>query len=257
MTARLRLALLALAAPLLALAEPAPLQILLVTGGGYHDYPGQAKILTEGLEGRLHAKVTVNLSNEKKHPAFRGPGWAKGYDVVIHNTCNSADLTDPEQVKVLTEEHAGGVPAAVVHCAMHCFRPGGPHEYQKFLGVVSRNHEAHHPVTITKRGDHPVMRLFPETWTTPKGELYRILDVMPGVVELAHGVAKEQKVHLCYWAHTYGKGRVFGTTIGHHNETMRESVYLDTLARGLLWATDRLDAAGQPQPGLWRAAANP
>ncbi len=228
---------------------PQPLQILLVTGGGYHDYPNQAKILTEGLQERIHCKVTVNLSNEEHHPAFKAPGWAKGYDLVIHNTCNAANTNNAELVKIITDEHASGVPAAMVHCAMHCFRPGGPHEYQKLLGVVSRNHERHHPVTITKQGDHPVMAGFPDEWTTPKGELYRIIDVMPNVTPLAMGVATEEASHLCYWVHEYGKARVFGTTIGHHNETMQEDVYLDTLARGILWATGKLDDKGAAKDG--------
>ena len=30
--------------------------------------------------------------------------------------------------------------------------------------------------------------------------------------------------------------RVFGTTFGHSNETFQDSVFLDTFARGLLWA---------------------
>ncbi len=229
--------------------EVKPLSILLVTGGGWHDYKNQAIILTEGLESRINCKVTVNMSGNAKHPAFAAAGWAKGYDLVIHNTCNSADTNDPEQVKIITDEHKNGVPGAVVHCAMHCFRPNGPHEYQKFLGVLSRAHEGHHPVTITKKGNHPVMAGFPDKWTTPKGELYRIIEVMPGVTELAVGVASEKKEHMCYWVHQYGKARVFGTTIGHHNETMKEKVYLDTLARGVLWATGKLGDDGKPVAG--------
>lgn len=233
-------------------ATPPPLKILLVTGGGFHDYPTQSRILSQGLEERLHAEVTVNLSNEEHHPAYSGERWAEGFDVVIHNTCATGNTDDPEQVKIITDEHARGIPAVMLHCAMHCFRPGGPHEYQKLLGVLSRNHEKHHPVTITKKSDHPIMAGFPEEWTTPKGELYRILNVMPGVTPLAMGVASEEQSHLCYWIHEYGKARVFGTTIGHHNETMQEKVYLDTLARGVLWATGHLNDDGSPAEGYGR-----
>ena len=230
-------------------AAPEPLQILLITGGGYHDYPAQAKILQAGLEERIHCQVTAKLSDEEHHPVFSSAGWAEGYDMVIHNICSTGNTDDPDLVKIITEEHAGGVPAAMVHCAMHCFRPGGPHEYQKLLGVLSRNHEQHHQVTITKKSDHPIMAGFPDEWTTPKGELYRILHVMPGVTPLAMGVASEEQQHLCYWVHEYGKARVFGTTIGHHNETMQEKVYLDTLARGVLWATGKLNDDGTPAAG--------
>jgi type 1 glutamine amidotransferase len=43
--------------------------------------------------------------------------------------------------------------------------------------------------------------------------------------------------------------RVFGTTIGHHNETMRQETYLDLVTRGLLWAAGKLDESGKPKPG--------
>lgn len=232
-----------------------PLRILLATGGGYHDYKTQSNILKEGMEKRINCEVTVVMSGEVNHPAFPGPGWAKDYDFVIHNLCNAADTDDQTQVKVITDEHKAGTPAAVLHCSMHCYRPNGPHEYQKFLGVVSRAHERHHPVAITRnaeQADHPVMAGFPEKWTTPQGELYRILEVMPNVTELASGVASEEKVHMCYWTHQYGDAKIFGTTIGHHNETMQDPVYLDTLARGILWATDHIEKDGSPKAGYGR-----
>ena len=51
------------------------------------------------------------------------------------------------------------------------------------------------------------------------------------------------------WTHLYRGVRVFGTTIGHHNETMEGEVFLDTVSRGLLWAVGRLAPAGRPLTG--------
>jgi type 1 glutamine amidotransferase len=53
------------------------------------------------------------------------------------------------------------------------------------------------------------------------------------------------------WVNEYGekKSRVFGTTIGHHNETMLEDTYLDLVTRGLLWASGKLDDDGKPVAG--------
>lgn len=233
-----------------------PIKVLLVTGGGYHDYPTQMKILSEGIAARTHAVFTIKHLDGKTndapttHPAYVGKDWAKGFDIVIHNTCNSADTDDPDLVENIAQAHRGGIPAMFVHCAMHCFRPTKGGEYQKMLGVTSRNHEAHHPVTITNaKPDHPIMKAFPEKWTTPKGELYRIISMPDTTVSLGTGEASEKKPHTCIWVHQYGKGRVFGTTIGHHNETMAEPVYLDLLTRAMLWATDKLDENGKPRPG--------
>ena len=46
------------------------------------------------------------------------------------------------------------------------------------------------------------------------------------------------------WTNRYnGKTRVFGTTLGHNNDTVADPRYLDLVTRGLLWSVDKLDAA--------------
>ena len=99
--------------------------------------------------------------------------------------------------------------------------------------------------------DHPVMKGFPAEWTTPKGELYRIEKVWETATPLAEGTSGPKETHICVWVNEYGekKSRVFGTTIGHHNETMLEPTYLDLVTRGLLWATGKLGEDGKPLPG--------
>jgi hypothetical protein len=39
------------------------------------------------------------------------------------------------------------------------------------------------------------------------------------------------------------------TTLGHHNATMADPVYLDLVTRGLLWSLDRLTERGETAPG--------
>ena len=47
-------------------------------------------------------------------------------------------------------------------------------------------------------------------------------------------------MHTNIWVNAYGpnKTRVFGTSIGHHNETMLEPNYMEMITRGLLWAAE-------------------
>jgi len=47
--------------------------------------------------------------------------------------------------------------------------------------------------------------------------------------------------HVTIWVNEYGpnKTRVFGTTIGHHNETMLQDEYMEMFTRGLLWAVGK------------------
>ena len=78
-----------------------PIKALLVTGGGYHDYKGHEKILTEGVSARSKVEWTVFHDGSKqdnhKISLFEDPKWADSYDVVVHNEC-FASVTDPEYV---------------------------------------------------------------------------------------------------------------------------------------------------------------
>lgn len=51
------------------------------------------------------------------------------------------------------------------------------------------------------------------------------------------------------WTNTHGKARVFATTLGHFNSTMVDPVYLDLVARGLLWSVGQLDDKGNAKAG--------
>jgi type 1 glutamine amidotransferase len=51
------------------------------------------------------------------------------------------------------------------------------------------------------------------------------------------------------WVNQYGKGKVFGTTVGHYNETVSSNEYLNLLTNGLLWTCDKLTDEGKPAEG--------
>jgi type 1 glutamine amidotransferase len=53
------------------------------------------------------------------------------------------------------------------------------------------------------------------------------------------------------WSNIYGdkKTRVFSTTLGHNNVTVGDDRYLDLVARGILWATDKIEADGKAKDG--------
>ena len=94
------------------------------------------------------------------------------------------------------------------------------------------------------------MRGFPDGWIDPTDELYKNEKLWPTLVPLAQAYGVEtKKDHVVIWTNTYGKGRVFGTTLGHSNATMQDPIYLDLVARGLLWTCDKLDENGKPKSG--------
>lgn len=240
---------------------PKPIRALLLTGGCCHDYKMQKDIIPKGIDARANVEWTVvqDPSNGTTGTKVLYPSvdWAKGFDVVVHNEC-FADDKDPEWVERILKPHRDGVPAVVVHCAMHCYR-APTNEWFKFCGVTSHKHGSHFDYDLKNaKPEHPIMKGFPATWRTPKEELYHIAEVWPGTISLGTGYSPEtKKDETCIWVSQYGKARVFGTTVGHYNETMEQKEFMDVLARGLLWACDKLDDNGQPKPGYGPKAAKP
>lgn len=226
-----------------------PIKAMLVTGGCCHDYEKQKKIITEGISARTQLKIEWTIvhqggnTTDTKIPLYQNKDWAKGYDIVIHNECFAA-IGDKEWIERVLKPHREGVNAIVIHCAMHTFRNFKENGYRDFLGVTSRSHGPHHSYKVENlQPEDPIMKGFGKQWSTPQGELYYVDNISSKATPLARafssGGRKQQEV--CIWKNTFGKARVFGTTIGHHNATMSTSKYLDFLTRGFLWAVDRLD----------------
>lgn len=244
-------------------AEPAAvtkakLKGLLITGGCCHDYTRQKQILTEGISQRVSIAwdiVHEGDGNERTHRVsiYQKSNWAVGYDVIVHNECFGA-VDDPVFVERIVKEHTGtGVPAVVLHCSMHSYRAAPTDEWRKLLGVTSRRHEKGgrnldvKPVAV----GHPILHRFPEVWRTPGDELYVIEKQWPGCTPLAHAYGLDTKAeHTVIWTNEYEGVRVFGTTLGHNNETMRSEVFLDVVSRGLLWTLGKLEPNGEPSAGF-------
>jgi type 1 glutamine amidotransferase len=225
--------------------EVKPLKVLLVTGGCCHDYDRQKLILSEGIARGARTEFTIVQEGGKttnhKISIYEKDDWADAYDVVIHNECFS-DVKEPAFTERILKPHREGKPAVVIHCAMHCYRDKTD-EWFKFLGVTSHKHGGHFPFeAVNLKPDNPVMQGFGEKWKTPAGELYHIAKVWDTCTPLAHANSPETKSdHVCIWTNTYGKGRVFGTTIGHYSSEMQDEVFQNFITRGLLWSCDRLN----------------
>ena len=224
---------------------PRPLKVLLVCGGCCHDYTRQKDLIARGLAERAHIEVTAvqqgGTATNSKIPLYSTDDWYKGYDLVIHDECFS-DVKEPPYTARILAPHKAGLPAVVLHCAMHSYRDGTD-EWFKFLGVTSRMHGAGYPHEVLNVDPkHPVMAKFGPAWFNPAGELYWIEKVWPTAHPLATSKNKEKgNDEVCVWTNQYEKARVFGTTLGHHNETVGAPQYLDLLTRGVLWAAGKLD----------------
>lgn len=222
-----------------------PLKALLITGGCCHNYPFQSRQLMEtvGRMANVEWKVVNEGGNGTKAQIalYDDPNWAKGFDVVVHNEC-FADTTDHDYIRRILAAHRQGVPAVVIHCAMHTYRATDIDDWREFLGVTSRRHDhmSHYPVTWVD-AKHPTLAGLPAGWTTPMDELYVIEKLWPKAKALATSVSeKDHQAYPVIWTNRFGKARVFGTTFGHSDETFGDPVFLEYVSRGVLWAAGRL-----------------
>ncbi len=224
-------------------ASSTKLKGLLVTGGCCHDYENQKRIITEGLSQRLSISWDIvhegGTGRKHKVSVYQKKGWAKQYDLIVHNECFGA-VKDDKFVASIAAAHHDGVPAIFIHCALHSYRtaPVGAEAWRELIGVTSRSHEGKRAVLVKNtHKEHPVMAGFPAEWKSPNGELYKIEKVWPNCEPLATAYGKDtKKNHPVIWVNKFGKARVFGTSLGHHNETMNNDVWLGMFARGTAWA---------------------
>ncbi|MEI7820067.1 MAG: discoidin domain-containing protein [Verrucomicrobiota bacterium] len=272
MLRKLAPALVAFLAAHFAQAETKPLHVLLIAGGCCHNYSAQQKILSEGIQARANVQVDVIWTDDggtaPHFPLYDKAGWAKGYDVIIHDEC-AAGVKDLPLVQNIIKAHET-VPAVNLHCAMHCYRTGTD-DWFKYLGLQSSAHNWQKPIAIHfTDAAHPITKGLTD-WTTINEELYNNVK-MHGGKPLAIGTQSQKSKDgeapvesVVAWTNEYGpnKTRIFSTTIGHNNETVADARYLDLVTRGLLWSCDKLNAeylkpfTGKNEVTFIKAAAKP
>ena len=119
-------------------------------------------------------------------------------------------------------------------------------------GGVGHHGEQHPFVLETRAPKHPIMAGLPEKWLHASDELY---DFMRGPAKNAtilattfadpkFGGSGEQEAQLI--TISYGKGRVFHTTLGHGVEAMKCVGFITTLQRGTEWAATGKDTQQIP-----------
>ena len=227
-------------------AETKPLRALLVTGGCCHNYPFQTVQLTNAVAKLAVVEWTVVMEGGTGTKAeislYDNPDWAKGFDVVVHNEC-FADTTNLTYIRKIASVHKAGVPAVVIHCAMHTYRGIAVDDWREMLGVTSRrhDHQGKYPVTLVETA-HPILKGVANNWVVASDELYVIEKLWPNAKALATSVSEQDgKTYPAAWVNQYGKARVFGTTYGHSDVTWGDPNFLTLVSRGTLWAAGRLD----------------
>ncbi|MFO0941899.1 MAG: ThuA domain-containing protein [Pirellulales bacterium] len=237
--------------------NPKPIKALLVIGGCCHDYNGQKDLIVEGLKQRTYIEIDVAYDSDKStshmNPVYEQENWYEGYDVIIHDECSS-DVKDLKTIERILAPHKKGVPAVLLHCAMHSYRSEGYPEvtpWFEFSGVQSTGHGPLKPIEISfQKAASPILEGLAD-WKTINEELYNnsagkplstatVLAKGKQVVPTKEGERTDEAVVV--WTNKYKDGtRVFATTLGHANDTVGDARYSELVTRGLLWSCDKLN----------------
>ena len=230
----------------IAASTPPPLKGLFLTGGGYHDYQKLAPHLTSNLSRMLNVQFTTAFDIH----ALTNADFADAYDLVVYDVC--FDDAPEVVLKNAIEATRRGKPAVMIHCAVHAFRQSQQvHAWETCCGMRSKVHDPYGPFTVLKLDrDDPLTRFFPDEWKTPGDELYQTISIEPQSHPLLKAKSPvDGREHVVGWTRTFGRGRVFATTLGHDMKTAGSSDYLQLLANGLLWACGKLGEDGKPVAG--------
>jgi len=212
--------------------------------------------------------VTEDLKEPKTDPDF-APTFKK-YDVVVSNFgWRAADWPETTQ-KALEKYMKKGGGFVSVHAADNSFpnwleynkmiglggwgdrnEKNGPYVYYTNEGELVRDntpggagaHGPQHLIPITVRvADHPITNGMPKVWMTAKDECYAKLRG-PGqnMIVLAtgkdmSGKAPTDRHEPILMVLTYGKGRIFHTTLGHDDYSCEGVGFITSFIRGVQWA---------------------
>ncbi len=211
---------------------------------------------------------TQDLKEPKTDPDFILS--FKKYDVVISNFgWRAADWPEATQMALEKYMKKGGGFVSV-HAADNSFpnwleynkmiglggwgdrnEKNGPYVYYTNEGELVRDpspgnagaHGPQHLIPITVRvADHPITKGMPKVWMTAKDECYAKLRG-PGenMIVLAtgkdmSGKAPTDRHEPILMVLTYGKGRIFHTTLGHDDYSCEGVGFITSFVRGVQWA---------------------
>ena len=262
----------ALAAAVVCARAAAPVRVMLLDGesaGPYHKWRLTTPVLKKSLdETGLFATDVVTAPAPGGDFSRFAPDFA-AYRAIVLNY-DAPDDRWPAALKTSFESYVkNGGGLVVVHAADNAFpqwtafnemigvggwrnrsESAGPFWYVKDGRVVSDNapgaagsHGARVPFAITVREPaHPIVKGLPATWMHQGDELYaRLRGPGKNMTVLAtaysdpanNGSGRDEPQLIVV---SYGRGRVFHTTLGHDVNAMASVDFVVTFQRGTEWA---------------------
>src|SRR5262245_52071203 len=177
-----------------------PLKAVMITGGVCHDFGALVPELTAGLERLVNVKIEVKQGLE----ILDRDDFARPYDVVIFDFC--FDEAKDEQIAHALDAVRAGKPAVFVHCAVHSFRNASRvREWEECCGMRSKSHDPYQAfATVKVEAEHPIVKAWPEAWSTPGDELYQTIELLPSAKALLAAKSPiDARQHVVCWTNAF------------------------------------------------------
>lgn len=255
------------------------IKVLIIDGQNNHDnWPQTSKMMKGYLEAT--GLFTVDIATTPPHGASMD-GFKPDFEQYKAAVMNYNGDAWPQATQQAFEKYmrsGGGMVS--VHAADNAFpewteynkmiglggwgnrnEKDGPYVYYDSTGKLVRDnsagvggsHGTFHAFRIDIRDkNHPITRGVPEHWMHNKDELYdRLRGPAAHMTVLAsaysakeeRGTGRDEPIMMVI---SYGKGRIFHTTLGHANESQQCTGFITFLQRGVEWvATGKVT---QPVP---------
>jgi hypothetical protein len=199
------------------------------------------------LEEQLGFDAEMLIGDNNKHVI---PGLADALGRADLLVLSIRRLALPEKDMAALKKYLGaGKPLIAIRTSSHAFDARGKHptghvEWVKFdPEVLGGNYKGHHNVgpvaTITAApdaGKHAILTDL-KLPLSSKGSLYRTSPLAPSATPLLTGAIEKQQPEPVAWAHAYGKGKVFYTSLGH-KEDFRDPQFVRLMHNAARWVTD-------------------
>jgi len=180
------------------------------------------------------------------------------FDAVVFYTNGETEMTPQQKADLLTFVHEDGKGFVGVHTATASFFSWP--EYGEMIGAYFDNHPwgVFDAPVVVERPDFPAMKHLPHEFTI-RDEMYQYrapysrekVDVLASMdtskLDLTNpNVKRADRDFPIAWVKSYGKGRVFSSTLGHTDESWDDPRVQTLYLEGIKWVLRLTDGNVQP-----------